>query len=91
MGFVADLHIHSRFSRATSKELNPVNLHRWAALKGLGVVGTGDFTHPEWNAELQDQLEPAEEGLFQLKTSPRILSKRNCRPSAGNLFASCSP
>ena len=71
MGFVADLHIHSRFSRATSKELNPVNLHRWAALKGVGVVGTGDFTHPEWNAELQDQLEPAEEGLFQLKTSLR--------------------
>jgi len=66
MGFVADLHIHSRFSRATSKELNPINLHRWAALKGLGVVGTGDFTHPEWNAELKEHLVPAEEGLFQL-------------------------
>lgn len=69
MGFVADLHIHSRFSRATSKELNPVNLHRWSALKGLGVVGTGDFTHPEWNAELKDHLEPAEQGLYQLKSS----------------------
>jgi uncharacterized protein (TIGR00375 family) len=67
MGFVADLHIHSRFSRATSKELNPINLHRWSALKGLGVVGTGDFTHPEWNAELKDHLEPAEEGLYKLK------------------------
>ena len=67
MGFVADLHIHSRFSRATSKDLNPINLHRWSALKGLGVVGTGDFTHPEWNAELKDHLEPAEEGLYRLK------------------------
>lgn len=67
MGFVADLHIHSRFSRATSKTLNPIELHRWSALKGLGVVGTGDFTHPEWNAELKEHLEPAEEGLYRLR------------------------
>ncbi len=67
MRFVADVHLHSRFSRATSRALNPENLYRWSALKGVNVVGTGDFTHPEWIAELKDRLEPAEEGLFRLK------------------------
>jgi len=66
MRFVADVHVHSRYSRATSRDLTPENLHKWAALKGVHVVGTGDFTHPEWFAELQEKLEPAEEGLFQL-------------------------
>jgi uncharacterized protein (TIGR00375 family) len=65
--FVADVHLHSRHSRATSKELNPENLFKWSALKGVNVVGTADFTHPEWLAELKEKLEPAEEGLFRLK------------------------
>jgi uncharacterized protein (TIGR00375 family) len=64
--FVADLHLHSRYARATSRELNPGNLHRWAALKGITVVGTGDLTHPAWLSELREQLEPAEEGLYRL-------------------------
>jgi uncharacterized protein (TIGR00375 family) len=67
MRFVADLHIHSRYARATSRELTPENLHKWAALKGITIVGTGDFTHPIWFEELQEKLEPAETGLYRLK------------------------
>ncbi len=67
MRFVADLHIHSKYSRATSKELDPVHLEYWAKIKGVNVVGTGDFTHPRWTSELQEALEPAEDGLFKLK------------------------
>ncbi len=67
MPFIADLHIHSRFSRAVSKDMIPERLYRWAQLKGITVVGTGDFTHPAWFAELQDKLEPAEQGLYRLK------------------------
>ncbi len=71
MKFIADVHLHSRFARATSKSLNSSTLHRWACLKGLNVVGTGDFTHPVWIEELKRHLEPAEPGLYQLKESYR--------------------
>ena len=54
MSFFADLHIHSHYSRATAKNLTLENLHYWAQLKGLLVVGTGDFTHPAWFGELQE-------------------------------------
>lgn len=67
MHFTADLHIHSKYSRATSKDLTLEELHRWAQLKGLQVVATGDFLHPAWFKEIQTKLEPAEEGLFKLK------------------------
>ncbi len=67
MSFIADLHIHSRYSRAVSKDMVPENLYRWAQLKGITVVGTGDFTHPGWFAELREKLEPAEPGLYRLK------------------------
>ena len=50
MNFIADLHIHSRFSRATSKALNARHLAAWARCKGINVLGTGDFTHPQWRA-----------------------------------------
>lgn len=66
MNYIADLHIHSRFSLATSRELRPTMLHHWARRKGIMVVGTGDFTHPTWFGELQSELEPAEDGLFKL-------------------------
>ena len=62
--YIADLHIHSKYSRATSKELEPEPLDAWARRKGIGLVGTGDFTHPAWRAELQDKLAEAEEGLY---------------------------
>jgi DNA helicase II / ATP-dependent DNA helicase PcrA len=65
--FVADLHIHSYLSRATSKDLNLESLHRWSQLKGITVVGTGDFTHPRWFAELREKLVPAGGGLFRLR------------------------
>ena len=71
MQYIADIHLHSRFARATSKTLNPENLYRWSLIKGLTVVGTGDFTHPVWYEELRDQLEPAEEGLYQLRSDLR--------------------
>ncbi|HEX7266122.1 MAG TPA: UvrD-helicase domain-containing protein, partial [Streptosporangiaceae bacterium] len=65
--FHADLHIHSRFSRACSKNCDAGTLAWWAARKGVTVVGTGDFTHPAWAAELAESLEPAEPGLLRLR------------------------
>ncbi|NIV93159.1 UvrD-helicase domain-containing protein [candidate division KSB1 bacterium] len=67
MKFVADIHLHSHFSRATSKNLNLEYLSKWAQLKGVNVVGTGDIAHPGWLEEMQKKLDPAEEGLFRLK------------------------
>jgi len=67
MEFVADFHIHSRYSRATAKTLDFENLYIAAQLKGVSVVGTGDFTHPAWFSEIKERLVPAEEGLFKLK------------------------
>jgi len=65
--FVADLHIHSPFSRATSKKLDPYFLAAWAEIKGISVLGTGDFTHPQWLEQLEQTLEPVKDGLFKLK------------------------
>ena len=72
MGFIADLHIHSRFSMATSKKLRPEYLDYWARIKGIKVVGTGDFSHPGWLAELREKLEPAEPGLYRLKNDYKL-------------------
>jgi len=67
MEFIADLHIHSYLSRATARNLNLEHLNAWAQLKGITVVGTGDFTHPQWFSELSQKLESVEDGLFNLK------------------------
>jgi uncharacterized protein (TIGR00375 family) len=67
MKFIADLHLHSKYSRATSKDMDLAEIERWAQIKGVRVVGTGDFTHPEWFSHLKGNLEPAEAGLFKLK------------------------
>ena len=67
MAFYADLHIHSKYSRATSKQCDLEHLALWAQKKGIAVVGTGDFTHPAWRRELQDKLVPAEPGLYRLR------------------------
>ncbi len=67
MFYIADLHIHSPYSRATSSESNLAGLLGWARLKGINVVGSGDFTHPAWFASLKERLEPAEPGLFRLR------------------------
>jgi uncharacterized protein (TIGR00375 family) len=69
MKFAADLHIHSKYSRATSAQMDLESLDRWAKIKGIKVMGTGDFTHPIWFKELKDHLEPAEPGLFKLKNA----------------------
>ena len=71
MRFIADLHIHSKYSRATSKEMSPENIWKWAQLKGINVIATGDFTHPKWFRELNDKLEPLGNGLFGLKKEYR--------------------
>ncbi len=72
MMYIADLHIHSRYSRATSRDLTPEHLDLWARKKGIHIVGTGDFTHPAWREELSEKLMPAEEGMYVLKEEYRI-------------------
>lgn len=67
MRFIADFHIHSRYSRATSGDMEVETIGKWAEIKGVGLMGTGDFTHPLYLAELKAKLEPAEGGLFRLK------------------------
>ena len=67
MKLVADIHLHSHYSRATSRDLTLEHLWKWAQLKGVQVVATGDIAHPGWLAELREKLEPAEAGLFRLK------------------------
>ncbi len=65
--FIADLHIHSRYSRATSLDMSPESIWRWAQIKGISVIGTGDFTHPKWFKELNEKLESTGNGLFILR------------------------
>lgn len=74
MKIISDLHIHSRFSRATSKELNIPNLVKYAKMKGLGLLGTGDFTHPVWLKELKNELKEDGMGVLKYEGFPFILS-----------------
>ena len=67
MKYIADLHIHSKYSRATAKNLDLEHIYHSAQVKGITLVGTGDFTHPAWIQEIEAKLEPAEPGLFALK------------------------
>jgi len=64
MAFIADFHIHSKYSRATSKDMDLVSLAKWAKIKGVSLLGTGDFTHPIWFSELKDNLKEAGKGLY---------------------------
>lgn len=66
MKIIADFHIHSKYSRATSPTMDLEELNKWAQIKGITVLGTGDFTHPLWFKNLQKKLKPAEPGLFTL-------------------------
>ena len=87
MRFYADLHIHSKYSRATSRNCDLEHLAIWARKKGIGIVGTGDFTHPAWRAELKEKLVPAEPGLFRLRPDlERAVEERlplACRSEGG--------
>lgn len=69
MRIITDLELHSRFARAVSKDMNLENLERWGEKKGIDIIGTGDFTHPEWFRELRENLVETHEGLFQRKGS----------------------
>lgn len=70
--YIADLHIHSRFSYATSRDCDLPHLDLWARRKGIGLLGTGDFTHPAWREELRQQLIPAGEGVYALRQDLRL-------------------
>ncbi len=68
MKAIADLHIHSRFSRAVSQQMNIATISQWAKKKGIDVVATGDWTHPLWLRELQAELKEVEEGIYQRRS-----------------------
>ena len=73
MNFITDLHIHSKYSRATSKDLTLENLEKYARIKGLDVLGTGDFTHPTWFKELKEKLTEDGTGILKSKTGFNFL------------------
>jgi uncharacterized protein (TIGR00375 family) len=78
MQFICDFHIHSKYSRATAKNISVEELAKWAQIKGVNVLGTGDFTHPIWFKELKEKLESAEEqGLYKLKSKFQVPSLKN--------------
>ncbi len=85
MRFAADLHIHSKYSRATSRDMDLENMDKWAKIKGVKVLGTGDFTHPLWLKELKERLEPAEPGLFKFKKKSQAgLSNEDWLPNSSH-------
>lgn len=63
--FIADFHIHSKYSRATSKDMDIEHISQWAHLKGIDLMGSGDFTHPDWLKGLKDKFEPVEYGIYE--------------------------
>ncbi len=77
MRFIADFHIHSKYARATSPRADLEHLDQAARTKGIKVLTTGDFTHPQWLKELKENLEPAEEGLYQLKSKIQNPKSKN--------------
>lgn len=82
--FIADFHIHSKYSHATSKFMDLQALSHWGQLKGIGVMGTGDFTHPIWQEELRQQLQEVEVGLFELKPEIAKLVDGKVYPTCKN-------
>jgi len=81
MRFIADLHIHSHYSIATSSSLTPENLDLWARRKGIQVIGTGDIFHPGWYQEMKEKMMPAEDGLYKLKEE-YVIKKDTLIPSS---------
>jgi DNA helicase II / ATP-dependent DNA helicase PcrA len=78
--YVADLHIHSRYSRACSRDLTLPNLAWWAGRKGISLVGTGDFTHPAWFDHLRESLQPSGNGLYRLSADAENDMRRRLPP-----------
>jgi uncharacterized protein (TIGR00375 family) len=87
MRIIADLHLHSKFSRATSRDMDVESLTKWCGLKGITLVGTGDFTHPVWLRELRAKLKPTGRGLFTHRTQHFMLTVEvsNIYPQGGRL------
>jgi len=81
MFYIADLHTHSHYAQACSKFLNLESMYQWAQVKGIHLLGTGDFTHPAWFRELQDKLEPEGNGFFRLKQPPALSAMEGMRTS----------
>src|SRR5437870_11674165 len=82
MPFYADLHVHSKYARATSGDSDLEHMALWAAKKGVADLGTGDFTHPAWLKEIQEKLVPAEPGLFRLRAETERSCAQQFRPFA---------
>lgn len=82
---LADLHLHSKYSRACSKDLVPETIAKWAKIKGVHIVGTGDFTHPLWFEELKEKLEPLGNGFYRLKPRFRV-NNNNSTPKEEPFF-----
>lgn len=80
MKIIADLHIHSKYSRATSKQMQPEDLEIWASRKGIDIIGTGDSSHPGWVKELKEKLEEKKPGLYQLKSKYSQIKKGQNKP-----------
>ncbi|MFH1847776.1 MAG: endonuclease Q family protein [Candidatus Omnitrophota bacterium] len=83
--YICDFHIHSKYSRATSKDMDIENLTKWAKIKGVSLLGSGDFTHPQWLAELKSRLEPKGDDVFTHAGIDFILTAEvsNIYPKAG--------
>ena len=75
MKYIGDFHIHSKYARATSPDMNLENLDVWAKKKGIQVISAGDFTHPAWYRELSQKLEQGAPGLFTLKEKSSVLPR----------------
>lgn len=82
MQYLADFHIHSPYSRATSKNSTLAGLFAWARVKGINLIGTGDFTHPGWFSHLKEWLVPAEPGLFRLRDEQHPAALFGIKPEA---------
>jgi len=84
---IADLHLHSRYSRATSRDMDVETMARWARLKGITLLGTGDFTHPVWLRELRTKLRPTDRGLYTHDGTHFMLTVEvaNVYPAGGRL------
>lgn len=83
MTFIADLHIHSKYSRACSQKLTLPNINAWCQIKGIDLVGTGDFTHPAWFKDISSQLEQADIGIYKLRfevaKDSRFFAPKSCK------------
>ena len=77
MKVIADLQIHSKYARAVSQQMVIPQIWEWAKIKGIGLVATGDWTHPMWMREIKSELEETGEGIYELKSPHiRIYSKK---------------